>query len=499
MRSPTPTKDTPSTPGMSGSLGATPLAQLIIHLARLELTGTLAVGVHAREKPCKIVFDRGDPSKAYTPWRVAYLGEVLVRTGKIDATTHDQTLDAARLARRPHGTVLLERGLVDARTVAEARRAQTVYRLVEVFRRYGQQSTFMFYPGEDGLAGWGGGEGEPVDPWYAAWRGISSRGVVDAAVAETLSFLGQTPVTIRPDAPIGRFGFEADVEQMVRWLSENPMLVEELLKVDWMNGDRTKLGLYVLFLTHCLAFRDPIRAGESRMDPPRRFEPAVPRSGTMPRVTPSPLPRAPSSKPSPLPRPPSSKPSPLPHAPSSKPASRAVGSSRPPTPVSSTPPSRPSAPAPSSQQLEADRLLRKARRKRSDGELDRAEELARQALAATPSMPEVSAELALILALQPEKQALGDLGEPLTLAEAAIKQAPGLGTAHYARGIVHQALGFHEEAYKDFRRAVRANRPCPEALPQLEAYIARHRKTGALDSDDDASSRRGGVLSNLFK
>jgi len=128
-----------------------------------------------------------------------------------------------------------------------------------------------------------------------------------------------------------------------------------------------------------------------------------------------------------------------------------------------------------------------------------AEKYAREALAARPSMPEIAAELAVILALQPDKQAIGDLGEPLELADAAIKKDSGLGIAHYARGIVHQALGFHEEAYKDFRSAVRTDRPCTEAAAELEAYVVRYRETGVLDPSSDASSRRGGVLSNLFK
>jgi len=513
--------------GLSGSLGATPLAQLIVHLARFELTGTLVLNINPGEKPCKIVFEQGAPTKAYTPWKVAYLGEVLFQMQKLDASTHDWTLEHARRARCPHGAVLLEAGLVDQATLTTALRAQTEDRVEEMFRRYSESSSFSFYPDEDGLEGWGGGDGTPVDPWHVVWRGVSSRAVVDAAVAETLSLLDQSPVAIRPDAQVERFGFDPDVAQVTRWLSVHPISVADLLTVIGIDTDRMKLCLYVLFLAHCLAFRDPACADAPRagLDPfGRQYAPAAARSGTMERVSaPSDRPAEPgtgSSPPSsnvpssrleqvrerlaaarascpPMAPPPTSRP------PEPAPSEPSRASTAAPPPADATPPDGPSSEAggPSSLRVEADRQLRNARRKRSDGELELAERYAREALAARPNAPEINAELAVILALQPEKQALGDLGEPLDLADAAIRAAPGLGIAHYARGVVHQALGFHKQAYKDFQKAVRGAPPCTAAAAELQAYVRRYRETGALDPAGDSaeSSRRGGVLSNLFK
>jgi len=151
--------------------------------------------------------------------------------------------------------------------------------------------------------------------------------------------------------------------------------------------------------------------------------------------------------------------------------------------------------------VDVDALLREAQEERRIGNFAEAEALARTALEARRSDPHVKTELAWSLALQPQRRQTGDLGEPLQLAKEAIAQNPNLDGPLCVQGIIYQALGMHEEAYRSFRRA-RANNPrCVEATNQLNAYTARHRETGSLEPRPESARPSGLVaaLSKLFK
>jgi len=114
---------------LSGTLGRTPLVQLMVFLARREQSGTLFIRVEGQES--RILFEDGAPAKAYTPWPVPHLGALLMRMGLLDALTYDETLAEARRSSSLHGTVLLERGEVDARSLQCALREQTGLRILE--------------------------------------------------------------------------------------------------------------------------------------------------------------------------------------------------------------------------------------------------------------------------------------------------------------------------------------------------------------------------------
>ena len=507
--------------------------QLLVFLARRERSGTLSIRVEGRES--LILFEDGAPAKAYTPWSVPYLGALLMRMGLLDALTYDETLTEARRSSSLHGTVLLERGVVDARSLQCALREQTGLRILEVFRRYAASSTFEFRANEDLLAGWGA-ESTPVDPWRLLWCGSSLRSA-DPAAPEALSMLGDIPVTVRPDAPLHRFGFGPQEHRAIQWMQSHPSAIVRLSHMPWLPAERMQTMLYVLFLTRCLAFHAPPVAGAGGTDagePLRESFPTVPRSGTMPRVS------VPVSLPASVPAAPPSEqvvpnassiadahnrgehglePSSDAHEPPSRrtPRMRELNasvrriydapSSRPPAPprTPSPPPAQSvSASSPASNPppaVEAMRLLRDVRDERLHGDPAQAESLARRALEACPTDPLIRTELAWILALQPKRRQVGDLSEPLELAKEAMGQNPKLDGPHCVQGIVYQALGLHKKAYQSFQRAVANNRRCLDAATQLNIYARRYRETGSLEPGPESASpsRLGAVLSRFFK
>jgi Domain of unknown function (DUF4388) len=523
---------------LSGTLGRTPLVQLLVFLARREKSGTLSIQVDGQES--RVLFEDGAPAKAFTPWPVPYLGALLMRMGLLDALTYDETLTEARRSSSLHGAVLLERGVVAASSLQGALREQTGLRILEVFRRYGAASTFEFRANEDLLASWGG-ESTPVDPWRLLWCGSSLRSA-DPAAPEVLSMLGDIPVTVRPDAPLHRFGFGPQEHRAIQWMQSHPSSIERLLRTPWLPAERMQNMLHVLFLTRCLAFHAPPvdgAGGTDASDVRRESFPTVPRSGTMPRVSvpisiPASAPAAPTPEqvapdgsgighartapdwgghelePASDAHDPPSRRTPrmrelqasvrrIYKAPSSRPPAPPRMPTPPPPPAESVGATSPASHPPSA--FDAMRLLRDVRDERRHGDLAQAESLARKALEACPSDPLIRTELAWILALQPQRRQMGDLGEPLDLAREAIRQNPELDGPHFVQGIVFQALGLHKQAYQSFRQALANNRRCVDAATQLETYARRYRETGSLEPGPGSTppSRLGAVLSRFFK
>ena len=498
---------TPAASCFSGTLGTSPLAHVLVSLARKEKTGTLSVLVEGTES--LVLFEHGAPAKAHTPWPVPYLGVLLARMGVLDEAAYEETLTEARRSRSLHGSVLLERGLVSRSALDDALREQTALRVLEVFRRYSAASTFEFHPNHDFLAQWGA-ESTPVDPWRVLWYGCSMRSV-DPAAVKTLSLLGDEPVTIRPDAALHRFGFGPSEHRALHWMRSHPSSIQSFFEANWLPADRMQTLLYVLFLTHCLAFPAPSteRPHGTPSDQARRRSPAVPASGTMPRVSESSIPSAPSA-------PQSSTAGFRDMAPvsgkcegSREPFSDAGDSLSGSNPrrsalqaslrrIYKSPSTCP--PAPEPPLVDAARLLADAQDERRLGDLTNAEVHARQALEARPSDPLIQTELGWILALQPKRRQVGDLGEALQLAKDAIRKNPDLDGPYCVQGIIYQALGMHEQAYRSFRKAVAINRRCSDAITELDVYKRRHRETGSLEpSPESAPSGLGGVLSRLFK
>lgn len=420
----------------------------------------------------RIVFLRGAPAKARVPWPLPFLGDVLLRMGAIDPSTRDQSLAEARHANLLHGQVLLRRGHVDRDTLEEALREQLTQRVLELFRRHDAASTFALQLKTDGLADWGG-DPTPVDPRYLVWHGSSER-AADPQVQATLSVLGDTPVVVSRDADLTRFGFGAAEMSVASWLQAHPTTVHGLVGKEWLSPDRTKALLYVLFLTRSLAFREATAAPD-----PRQHR-AAPSSGTMSRVADQNGCEEDAQEPK------SERMEGL------KASVRRIYRET-------------TAPEQSPEQVESradpDRLLQEARRARRAGDMARAEEQARAAYEARRTDPEIRAELALIVALTPERREAGDLSESLDLVRSVLHEYPDSDSGHYVRGMVHQALGWHDQAYEDLKKAVRLNPRNGEAVAALRVYVKRHRETGTLEPQPESRSRSGlgAALSRLFK
>jgi hypothetical protein len=241
-------------PAASGTLERLPIPNLLAYALERQLTGTLQLQAPSGAT-ATIVFRDGWPSKARTS-EPAYLGGILHELGLIDASQLNASLAKMATERKLHGRILLEMGVLDAEALVRGLRAQLARRMEIVFA-FEPKTTFAYYEGVDGLAGWGGPEVIRADPLPLLWTAVRSSPPW-TQVNEAMSRLENGLVArLNPGAPVDRFGLSSQERQLVDLLRQRPMTLQQLIATNFLTPQGTKLLLYALLLTKLVACTAP--------------------------------------------------------------------------------------------------------------------------------------------------------------------------------------------------------------------------------------------------
>src|SRR5262245_15253732 len=131
----------------TGTLGGTPIANLLVYALDRRLSGTLVIEDPEKQKSA-IGFRIGVPTKVKLGEAGLTLAELAVAARSVDEMHAASTLATARAANRLHGEVLVEEGLLEPGTLAELL-AEQVARKVESLCRLSRESLFGYYDGQD--------------------------------------------------------------------------------------------------------------------------------------------------------------------------------------------------------------------------------------------------------------------------------------------------------------------------------------------------------------
>ena len=198
-----------------GTLGATPLAHLLVFAHQRSLTGKLTIE-HARES-VEVTFVRGLVRSAHTTTAVAYLGNVLYELGFIDGQGLSDTLAelAARRSSRPpgaaparHGELLVERGLIGEKELARGLRDQLERKLVHAFS-FTDGASFVFRPESEREEGPVTDPSPGTDPYALAWAGLRTHGT-ESRARSILARLGNGKLKLTPNVDLERYAFNLD-------------------------------------------------------------------------------------------------------------------------------------------------------------------------------------------------------------------------------------------------------------------------------------------------
>jgi curved DNA-binding protein CbpA len=233
----------------TGTLGATPIANLLIYALDRRLTGTLVIEDPQARKSA-VSFQTGAPVKVKLPEPVALLSEVLVGMRAIDTPSATDIYGIAEKDSRLFGSVLLERTDVDAATLGDALIEQVAQKL-QWLSMLPPLAVYGYYDGQDFLREFGGPEGAAVDPLVMIWRVLRLPG--DLAIVDgTLSRLGSREVRLHPRSRVGRFGFDPRERGIVDVLRAKPQSIPSLIGTGILPEAQLKRVLYALVITRHL-------------------------------------------------------------------------------------------------------------------------------------------------------------------------------------------------------------------------------------------------------
>lgn len=279
-----------------GTLGNTPLGELLIFCLQRRLSGSLVFDSKGFGRSALSLHD-GAVLKGKLGAKACLLGDVCVSLGYLD----QQLLTAAL---RSMGALRLGKHLVESLLIEEEqlRVALSVQMLeqVEWCSRLAPDTVYGYYQ-DDFLAGWAGGA-RSVDPLTIIWRASRSSDTLERARA-ICHGLGGRVLRLHNDARVGRFDFDPEVRPALDVLRAKPQPYPELRSSGLADEDLLSRVLAVLALTQHLdlgANLDPLGVNTGDSKPPtqvprqhRRYR----RPGETTHIPGSPLSRPPEAPP----------------------------------------------------------------------------------------------------------------------------------------------------------------------------------------------------------
>lgn len=234
-------------PTAKGDLVKTPLAHLIVFIADKKLQGSLVL--HGDDGSTSTVyFASGAPAKVRTSYPGTHLGRVLLQLGYIDDDLLDATIVEMQQTGTLHGQLLRSMGAIDEAQLVAGLREQMMRRILKIFEKVGDVTTYAFYGDVNLLDDYGGPEVTPIDPYRVVWEGMHLR-PNDSSIDPTLARLGAAPIGINNQADFRRFGFGPPEGKVIELLAVRPMSVVQVLDLSVMPVRQIKLLVYVLLIT----------------------------------------------------------------------------------------------------------------------------------------------------------------------------------------------------------------------------------------------------------
>lgn len=282
------TAESAAIPSASGNLASKPVAHLLVYAEGRRLDGTLELtagsgtpvpdaapvsGGARTDVLATVVLREGRPVKVRTRTPVAYLGQVLYERGVIDENQLNASLLDVANRRVLQGHSLRVSGAVDDAALRAALAEQSLRKLLHLFS-LPDTTDFAFYPGVDHLAGWGGDDVTPLDPFPVVWQGVREHPPW-IHVQSLLARVESVACRLARDAELSRFRLTDDELALARHLETTPMGISEFAAVGLLPPIRAELLYYTLLITKQIA-----TAGAAPVSvPPPSGRAPLPRSG----------------------------------------------------------------------------------------------------------------------------------------------------------------------------------------------------------------------------
>jgi DnaJ-domain-containing protein 1 len=233
----------------SGTLAKTPAIHLLLYALEKSLGGTVEF-TDSEQTVASLLFVGGRPAKARTRDPVSHLGRVLLELGYLSSDQLTRSLTelarAKGAGRALHGQVLLASRTIDNEKL-QAGLCEQLARMLRHIAALPPVTTFAYYEGFDGLAGWGLDASQGFDPIPMVW-GMLRENPPMAHVAAALERVTSSRVRLVRGVNLGRLGLVEEPARLAEQLAR-PMTFAEVMQASEMGEAETRLVVYLLLVT----------------------------------------------------------------------------------------------------------------------------------------------------------------------------------------------------------------------------------------------------------
>jgi hypothetical protein len=268
-------------PSATGTLASTPFAHVLVYARNKRLTGTLELRAPDGRSGA-IAFWRGRIFRVETSPMTFSFGSVVLDLGLIDDATLQATLPEVT-GKRPHGELLVERGLITAAQRDAALVEQSCRRVHHLFS-LPTTTGYAFYDERAGV-------NEPpriLETLAPVWRGLRDDPPT-RVLQEALARYATTPLRMVNEGALHRVDFGPEEKEVIRALSLRPLTLPEMRAVSTASPKTVDLLAYLLLVAKCV---EPLSTSNTSMP---AVTGAPPERSPMPSRGPTPTPPAPST------------------------------------------------------------------------------------------------------------------------------------------------------------------------------------------------------------
>jgi len=242
------------------------LAEFLVQAYDGALDGTLLLQTPEREKSA-VLFVRGAPAKARLARNEIFLGDVAVDLGLIPRSVCVSTRKRAKAEEKTHGAVLKEEGHLDETGLYLALREQ-LFRQILWLSDLPDTTGFGFYEANY-LANWGPSGEWRVKPLPMIWRALADH-LPKKRRDAWLARLGDTPLRMRPEAPVSRYALTAKEKGVLDMLRAMPSSFQKLSESGVGNPEEVGRVACALLLSRQIevgSSKDPVGLHEAPESP----------------------------------------------------------------------------------------------------------------------------------------------------------------------------------------------------------------------------------------
>ncbi len=475
-------------PTARGTLASTPILHTLVYMFDNSMSGSVLLRESDGTQHA-VYFQDGAPAKARTGRPTAMIGAELVAANAIHPDAIPSAVDASRRLGTLFGEYLVGEGQVSREQLGGALQAQVINKVASLVN-LPPETDYAFYQDLNVLETWAGGELTPCHPLNAILA--SARSWYDRArIRATLGRIAKQPLSLHPQSDLSLVLLTAEESAVVDAIRTSRTTITTLYQEQIADEEAVSSLVYALAVTRCFAFTAsrgaPMGARALLSNPPpTTITPGLPSNSQIISARPAPSSDSLSDSLSPAPSSAPGLPSSQRSAPRVNPVAVWRPANNPPpleeeAPITSppTPSSAPGSGAPddgfevedaeAALQAMTDFRLAETALQRNDTE--KAERLARKAVAGEPSNAEYVALLTWIHALSGTQEAIQEAIAKLC---EILKDDALCERALLYRGKLYKRTGKLTEAIRDFQTVLDVNPRNSEAAS--EARLLRTQK-----------------------